>query len=82
MSLFKKCVVAAVFVAMLAAAVAGGLYWWANRPLTLPTPELDVTIKPHSSLRSVSAQLNRGGVPVEPELFVLMTRVLGLSAQL
>lgn len=44
--------------------------------------ELDVTIKPHSSLRSVSAQLNRGGVPVEPELFVLMTRVLGLSAQL
>ncbi|SPB16382.1 aminodeoxychorismate lyase [Caballeronia novacaledonica] len=82
MSFFKKCVAAAVFVAMLAAAVAGGVYWWANRPMTLSAPELDVTIKPHSSLRSVSAQLNRGGVPVEPELFVLMTRVLGLSAQL
>ncbi|SAK77738.1 aminodeoxychorismate lyase [Caballeronia hypogeia] len=82
MSLFKKCVVAAMLAATLAAAVAGGVWWWANRPLELATPELDVTIKPHSSLRSVSAQLNRGGVPVEPELFVLMTRALGLSAQL
>jgi UPF0755 protein len=82
MSFLKKCVVAAVLAAMLAAAVAGGVWWWAKRPLDLATPELDVTIKPHSSLRSVSAQLNRGGVPVEPELFVLMTRALGLSAQL
>ncbi|QSN62497.1 MULTISPECIES: endolytic transglycosylase MltG [unclassified Caballeronia] len=82
MSFLKKCVVAALLVAILAAAVAGGVYYWANRPMTLSPAELDVTIKPHSSLRSVSAQLNRGGVPVEPELFVLMTRVLGLSAQL
>ncbi|KND55527.1 protein YceG like [Candidatus Paraburkholderia kirkii] len=82
MSLSKKGIVAVVLAAVLAAAVAGGVWWWANRPMALPTPELDVTIKPHSSLRSVSAQLNRGGVPVEPELFVLMTRVLGLSAQL
>ncbi|MDR5779406.1 endolytic transglycosylase MltG [Caballeronia sp. LZ065] len=82
MSLLKKCVVAIVLAALVAAAVAGGVVWWAQRPMTLATPDLDVTIKPHSSLRSVSNQLNRGGVPVEPELFVLMTRVLGLSAQL
>ncbi|MDR5757082.1 endolytic transglycosylase MltG [Caballeronia sp. LZ035] len=82
MSLLKKCVVAIVLAALVAAAVAGGVVWWAQRPMALATPELDVTIKPHSSLRSVSTQLNRGGVPVEPELFVLMTRVLGLSAQL
>jgi UPF0755 protein len=82
MSLFKKCIVATVLVAVLAAAVAGGVYAWANRPVALATPELDVTIKPHSSLRSVTTQLNRGGVPVAPELFVLMTRALGLSSQL
>ncbi len=82
MSLLKKCIAVAVLAALLAAAVAGGVWWWANRPVSLVTPELDVTIKPHSSLRSVTTQLNRGGVPVEPELFVLMTRVLGLSAQL
>ncbi|KMY85339.1 protein YceG like [Candidatus Paraburkholderia calva] len=82
MSLLKKLIVAVVLAAVLAAAVAGGVYWWANRPMPLTPPELDVTIKPHSSLRSVTTQLTRGGVPVEPELFVLMTRVLGLSAQL
>ncbi len=50
-----------------------------DQPRTTP---LDVTIKPRSSLRSVTLQLNRGGVPVEPELFVLMTRLLGLQGQL
>ncbi|WP_277186319.1 endolytic transglycosylase MltG [Caballeronia sp. BR00000012568055] len=82
MSLLKKCVVAVVLAAVLAAAVGYGVYWWANRPVSLKTPELDVTIKPHSSLRSVTTQLNRGGVEVEPELFVLMTRALGLASQL
>jgi UPF0755 protein len=82
MSLLKKCIVAAFVAVVLAAAAAFGVYWWANRPMSLATPELDVTIKPHSSLRSVTTQLNRGGVPVAPELFVLMTRALNLSSQL
>ncbi|KND58202.1 protein YceG like [Candidatus Burkholderia verschuerenii] len=82
MSLLKKFIVAMLLAAVLAAAVAGGVYWWANRPMPLTPAELDVTIKPHSSLRSVTTQLTRGGGPVEPELFVLMTRALGLSAQL
>jgi UPF0755 protein len=82
MTFLKKCMVAAMLAAVLAAAAGYGVYWWANRPVDLRTPELDVTIKPHSSLRSVTTQLNRGGVSVEPELFVLMTRVLGLASQL
>ncbi|MGF6759120.1 UPF0755 protein [Paraburkholderia sp. GAS42] len=82
MSLLKKCLIAGVIlIALVAAAIAGG-YHWATTPIDLSTPQLDVTIKPHSSLRSVTGQLNRGGVPVEPELFVLMTRVLGLQSQL
>ncbi|CAG4887567.1 Endolytic murein transglycosylase [Paraburkholderia gardini] len=82
MSLLKKCFIAGVIlIALVAAAIAGG-YHWATTPVELGTPQLDVTIKPHSSLRSVTGQLNRGGVPVEPELFVLMTRVLGLQSQL
>jgi UPF0755 protein len=67
---------------MLLAAAAYGAYHWATTPVPLATPQLDVTIKPHSSLRSVTTQLNRGGVPVEPELFVMMTRVLGLQSAL
>jgi UPF0755 protein len=82
MSLLKKCLIACVVLAMLIAAAAYGAYRWATTPVSLATPQLDVTIKPHSTLRSVTAQLNRGGVPVEPELFVIMTRVLGLQTAL
>src|SRR5579864_8097623 len=82
MSLLKKCLVAGSIVFVLAAAAIAGGYHWANSPLDLSPAQLDVTVKPHSSLRSVTAQLNRGGVPVEPELFVMMTRLLGLQSQL
>ena len=82
MPLLKKCLVAGTIVVALAAAGVAGVYHWANSPINLTPPQLDVTVKPHSSLRSVTLQLNRGGVPVEPELFVVMTRVLGLQTQL
>ena len=82
MSLLKKCLIAGVILVALAAAAVAGVYHWATSPIDLTPAQLDVTIKPHSSLRSVTLQLNRGGVPVEPELFVLMTRVLGLQSQL
>ncbi|CAB3750679.1 endolytic transglycosylase MltG [Paraburkholderia humisilvae] len=82
MTLLKKCFLAGAALVVLAAAASFGGYHWATTPINLATPQLDVTIKPHSSLRSVTAQLNRGGVPVEPELFVLMARALGLQAEL
>ncbi len=81
MSLFKKCFVAGSIVVVLAAAAIAGGYHWATSPLELTPAQLDVTVKPHSSLRSVALQLNRGGVPVEPELFVVMTRLLGLQTR-
>jgi UPF0755 protein len=82
MTLLKKCLLAGAALVVLAAAAAAGGYHWATTPVNLATPQLDVTIKPHSTLRGVTAQLNRGGVPVEPELFVLMARALGLQAAL
>ncbi|MGF6937187.1 UPF0755 protein [Paraburkholderia sp. UCT70] len=82
MSLLKKCFVAGALVVVLAAAAIAAGYYWATRPLELTPTQLDVTVKPHSSLRSVALQLNRGGVPVEPELFIAMTRLLGLQSEL
>ncbi|MDE1184343.1 endolytic transglycosylase MltG [Paraburkholderia sp.] len=82
MSLLKKCLIAGSTVVALAAAAVVGGYYWATSPIALNVAQLDVTVKPHSSLRSVTAQLNRGGVPLEPELFVIMTRLLGLQSQL
>lgn len=83
MSLLKKCFAFGVVVAvLLALAAAVGGYYWATRPLALPAATIDVTIQPRSTVRGVTAQLGRGGVPVEPELFVLMTRLLGLQSRL
>jgi UPF0755 protein len=82
MSLLKKCLVAGATLAVLGAAAVGGIWHWANTPVQLASPQLDVTIKPHSSVRGVTAQLRRGGVPVQTDLFVLMTRVLGLQSTL
>jgi UPF0755 protein len=83
MSLLKKCLAFGVVVAVLLAALAvvGG-YYWATRPLVLSSPTLDVTIQPRSTVRGVAAQLNRGGVPVEPAPFAWMTRLLGLQSRL
>ncbi|QGZ61494.1 endolytic transglycosylase MltG [Paraburkholderia acidisoli] len=82
MSLLKKCLAAGAALVVLGAAAAGGVWHWATTPLTLAAPQLDVTIKPHSTVRSATAQLRRGGVPVQPQLFVLITRALGLQSQL
>ena len=83
MSLLKKCLAAGAVVAVLLAALAAaGGYYWATRPLGLSAPTLDVTIQPRSTVRGVAAQLNRGGVPVQPDPFVLMTRLLGLQSRL
>ncbi|WP_213295501.1 endolytic transglycosylase MltG [Paraburkholderia sacchari] len=82
MSLLKKCLVAGAGLVVLGAVAAGGVWRWATSPVALALPQLDVTIKPHSSVRSVTTQLRRGGVPIQTDLFVLMTRVLGLQSQL
>ncbi|MEA3120021.1 MAG: hypothetical protein QOI13_3291, partial [Paraburkholderia sp.] len=50
--------------------------------IALSAPVVDVTIKPRSSVRSVTQQLIGGGVPVSREPFVLMTRALGLQSRL
>jgi len=82
MTLLKKCLVAGAALVVLGAGAAAGVWHWANTPVDLATGQLDVTIKPHSTVRSATAQLRHGGVPVQTELFVLMTRVLGLQSQL
>ena len=82
MTLLKKCLVAAATLAVLGAGAVAAGWHWATTPVQLAAGQLDVTIKPHSSVRSATAQLRQGGVPVQTELFVLMTRVLGLQSQL
>jgi len=83
MSLLKKyLVVGATLVVLCAAGVVAGVWYWATTPVQLASPQLDVTIQPHSTVRSVTAQLREGGVPVHGRLFELMTRVLGVQSRL
>ncbi|RDU99309.1 endolytic transglycosylase MltG [Trinickia dinghuensis] len=83
MSLLKKCLAFVVVVLVLFALLtAVGGYYWATRPLALSAATVDVTIQPHSTVRGVTAQLDHGGVPIVPQAFILMTRLLGLESRL
>ncbi len=82
MSLLKKCLALGAVAVVALAAIVGGGYYWATKPVALSAPVVDVTIKPHSSVRGVAQQLIRGGVPFAPEPFILMTRALGLQSRL
>jgi UPF0755 protein len=82
MSLLKKCLVAGVALVVAAGAAVGGAWYWATTPVNLAADQLDVVVKPHSTVRSVTAQLRHGGVPMQTQLFIAMTRVLGLQSQL
>lgn len=79
MSFLRNLLIAAL---VLVAAAGGAFYYWANRPLSFATSPLDVTIRPHSSTRSVSEQLETGGVPLNHWLFELMARGLRMTTAL
>ncbi|GAB3628743.1 endolytic transglycosylase MltG [Pandoraea terrae] len=79
MSVIKRLILLLVVVAL---AAGGAMYHWANAPMTLAQPALDVTIKPYSSVRSVAVQLRAGGVPVHPLLFNLLARVMDVGTKL
>lgn len=79
MSFLRNLLIAAL---VIVAAAGGAFYYWANRPLTFATSPLDVTIRPHSSTRSVSEQLEAGGVPINHWLFELLARGLRMTTAL
>jgi UPF0755 protein len=83
MSVVRKFLTFLVLISVLVvAAAAGASYWWATAPLKLGEKEVDVTLKPGSSLRSVALQLQQGGIPMNRVLFEAMTRYHRLSTSL
>ncbi len=79
-----------LLLALLLAAAAGyGLYWWAHRPIVAESnpastevKNVEVTITAGSSVRAIGAQLQAGGVPVDPLLLTLLARIESRATRL
>ncbi|PSB92123.1 endolytic transglycosylase MltG [Candidatus Pandoraea novymonadis] len=68
---------------IIAGCVAGcAAYYWATFKMVLTSPLIEVTVKPHSAVPSVAAQLRDGGLPIHPLFFNFLTRVMGVSTKL
>jgi UPF0755 protein len=55
----------------------GWLFWIALSPIDLPSPTVDFSIRPGSSLRSATRQLIDAGLPLNEWEFVLLARISG-----
>ena len=67
----------AVFLLVLAGALAGLGAWWVNQPLVMATASADVSIEPGTSARGVAQVVAQSGVKVEPELLYAWFRLSG-----
>lgn len=74
-----------VLLVLVAAGLGSGLHWWAHRALG-PDPRngnaVEVTIASGSSVRSIGAQFEAAGVPLQPLLFAALARVERRSTRL
>jgi UPF0755 protein len=71
-----------LFLLVIGAAIlgfGGWLFWIALSPIDLPSPTVDFSIRPGSSLRSATRQLIDAGLPLNEWQFVLLARINGAS---
>lgn len=61
----------------LAAALAGGLAWYATRPLTLSAPAVEFTLPPGTPMKQAARQINAAGVQVAPLALEWIARLAG-----
>lgn len=66
---------------LLALAGAAGLYYYAHHTLPVAQP-ITLELRSGSSLKTAATQLAAAGLLQQPELFVLLARVLGESAKI
>jgi len=69
--------------AILALVLLGGwMFYFANKPVELPSSEVEIDLKAGSSLRSVSRQLVQQGILNEPWSFMLLVRAMGKAGEI
>jgi len=69
--------------AILALVLLGGwIFYFSNKPVELPSSEVEIDLKAGSSLRSVSRQLVQQGILDEPWSFMLLVRAMGKAGEI
>lgn len=62
---------------LLLLAAAGGIWWWSTQPFAQPDEGFEFRIPPGSGLNATVRRIGEAGVPVHPQLFVLLARING-----
>lgn len=75
----KRILATALSLALLTAVACG---WWILTPMTLPTPTVDVSIAPHTSVRGIAQAVADAGVGVQPQVLYGFFRFSGQSRKL
>ena len=74
MRFLRSLILFCLFIALL---LTGFGYWWANTPVALRgTPPVEFRILPGSGLRSIAGQVADAGVDVQPQLFVVLGKLM------
>jgi len=71
-----------IFLAFFGAlAAAGGLWWYAQRPIPMSAQSADLNIPSGSSMRA-AARLAAATVPIQPDVLVALARISGRDTQI
>ena len=69
-------------VVLVAGAIAGAAWYWTEKPLSLAEERVDYIIESGSTPRSVARELNKAGISVHEDAFVLLARITGKDTQI
>jgi UPF0755 protein len=75
--LFKLFISLFVFLGLSAGLVIGGAYYWANSPLILSKPTIDIRIPQGVTPNRVAQIIQQSGVDMPPQAFVWLSRITG-----
>lgn len=75
--LFKLFISLFVLLGLSAGLVIGGAYYWANRPLILSKPTIDIRIPQGVTPNRVAQIIQQSGVDMPPQAFVWLSRITG-----
>ena len=66
-----------IWLAVLAAGLAGGAWWWLQQPLQLSAPKLEVAVPNGASLRTAANRAVQGGVKLPADVLYAYFRLKG-----